>query len=67
MGPFQPGVSFGLVMPVLHVGHIWPDATFDALTARDLDGNISPNPTLGLLKVCRTIRHVGASPKLSAY
>ena len=50
MGPFQPGVSFGLAMARVPMGHIWSDATSGPLTARDKGGNSSAQRDFGPVK-----------------
>ena len=50
MGPFQPGVTFGLGWIVLPMGHIWSDTTSGPLTARDKGGNSSVQRDFGPVK-----------------
>ena len=50
MGPFQPGVSFGLGMAYATHGHIWSNVTSDPLTARDKDVNSSAQRDFGPVK-----------------
>ena len=47
MGPFQPGVSFGLGMARAAHGRYMVDATSGPLTARDKGGNSSAQCDFG--------------------
>ena len=51
MGPFQPGVSFGLGMARATHVHVWSYATSGPLTARDKGGNSSALHDFGPVKV----------------
>ena len=50
MGPFQPGVSFGLGMARAAHGPYMVDATSSPLTARDKGGNSSIQYDFGPIK-----------------
>ena len=50
MGPFQPGVTFGLGMARAAHGRYMVDATSGPLTARDKGGNRSAQRDFGPVK-----------------